>query len=283
MQVGIYCSSNKPHLWDSLYQTLSQNNVDFNLCIAGPYPPIDELPGNVKYIQTNVKPAQCFFIAANNVKGDYITPMSDDIIFSPGFLDDMVRLIDGKMTIVSPFTACGDFIYKEENHNAIWDARGYTKGDSRATYENRKYCGMMLPLSFHMPWLTFMHRETFNGIGIDKNYIALWWNLDLVMELVSKGGKTIISTTSYGYDFIASKKTICQIPCDIFRFNNMWIDQAVVNGPDKKVRDIRKEPIDPLVYNDTVLTVSQGKIYPPPSSGNIDDPTGKSAATPTWI
>ena len=94
MQVGIYCSSNKPHLWDSLYQTLSQNNVDFNLCIAGPYPPIDELPGNVKYIQTNVKPAQCFFIAANNVKGDYITPMSDDIIFSPGFLDDMVRLID---------------------------------------------------------------------------------------------------------------------------------------------------------------------------------------------
>jgi len=265
MRVGVFCSSNKPYLWGNLYYMFSQTNVDFNLCIAGPYPPIEPLPGNVKYIQTNVKPAQCSFIAANNTEGDYIVNTNDDYFISPGLLDNLVKLVDGKkMTISSPYIGGrGDFVYREEYHSNIWDVRGYLEGDSRSTYENRKYAGITIPLGFPLPFIPFMHRETFNSIGIDKKHITDWWHMDIAMELVSRGGNSILSKTSYGYDFRSGKASICQIPCDLFYLDDMWIDQAIVGGADKQLRTTRKEPIDPLVYNETVLTVSQGKVHPP--------------------
>ena len=265
MQVGIYCSSNKPHLWGSMYQTLSQNDIDFNLCIAGPNPPVETLPSNVKHIQTNVKPAQCYFVASYNTTGDYIMHTPDDVIFSPGYLDNMVKLINcNKMSIVSPGRATYGNVTHKTDFCQIWDARGYPDRDPRATYENRKYAGLMLPLTFPLPLSNFMRRETFNSIGIDKNFIGMWWTEDISMELVSKGWETIVSETSYGYDFRYGQTSLCQMPYDVLYFNNMWIDQAIIGGPDKKVRTARKEPIDPLVYNETVLTVSQGRVYPPP-------------------
>ena len=268
MQVGVFCSSNKPYLWENLYYMFSQTDVDFNLCIAGPNPPIEPLPGNVKYIQTNVKPAQCAFIAANNTNGDYVVNTNDDYFISPGLLDDLAKLVNmDKMTIASPYINRGDFIYKKECHNNLWDIRGYPEGDSRATHENRRYAGTMIPLSFPLPFIPFMHRDTFNQIGIDKQHITDWWHIDIVMELVSRGGKSILSKTSYGYDFRSGKASICQIPCDLIYLDNMWIDEAIVNGEDKKLRTTRKKPIDPLIYNDTVLTVSQGKVHPPTLEG----------------
>ena len=265
MQVGIYCSSNKPHLWGSMYQTLSQNDIDFNLCIAGPNPPVETLPSNVKYIQTNVKPAQCYFIAAHNTTGDYIMHTPDDVIFSPEYLDDMVKLISvNKMDIVSPGRSTYSNISHKTDFCQIWDARGYLEGDPRSNNTNRKYAGTMLPLNFSLPIMNFMHRETFNSVGIDKNFIGMWWTEDVSMELVSRGSRIIVSENSYSYDFRSGKTSLCQMPCDVLYFNDMWIDQAVINGPDKKVRSTRKQPIDPLIYNETVLTVSQGRVYPPP-------------------
>ena len=287
MQIGIYCSSKRPQFWGSLHHTLSQNDVDFNLCFAGPYPPVEPLPGNVKYIQTNVKPAQCYFIAANNTTGDYIMPVSDDIILSPGCLDEMVKMInDNKMTIASPFFAhAGDIGYKSPTHYQLWDARGYPEGDPRTTPENKVFLGTMVSINFPLPMIDFMHRETFNQIGIDKGFIATWWNLDLSIELISRGGNVIVSETNYCCDFRGGPdgESLCQIPCDLFYLDDMWIDQAVIGGADKKVRTTRKQPIDPLVYNDTVLTVSQGKVYPPLSIKREYEAGTGTRVIPKWI
>ena len=93
MEIGIYCTSIRPHLWSRLYASLSHNNVDFNLCITGPCPPTEPLPSNIKYIHTNVKPPQCNFIAANNTKGDYVMFATDDLWLSHGALDNMIQII----------------------------------------------------------------------------------------------------------------------------------------------------------------------------------------------
>jgi len=287
MQIGVYCSSKRPYLWGGLYQTLTTNNVNFNLCIAGPNPPIEPLPGNMKYIQTNVKPAQCWFIAAQNTVGDYVMNIPDDMILSHGCLDDMTKLISGDMTISSPeLIPHGNMINKKkENHYLMWDARGYVKGDPRDNYTNKRCTGTILPLLSPIPLLSFMRKETFNNIGIDKQYVAMWWNLDMSLELISRGGKIIISENSYGYEFRGGgdKGSLCQIPDDIFYYNDMWIDQAIIGGPDKKVRTTRKEPIDPLVYNETVLTVSQGRVYPPLSTIGTYDAGNGEQITPRWI
>jgi len=288
MQVGVYCSSNRPQYWSGIIKMLSNNSVDWNLCIAGPNPPIEPLPGNVKWIQTNVKPAQCWFIAAHNTTGDYVMRINDDELLSPGCLDDMVKLIEGKKdTVVSPFFM-PDGNIKNKNirsHYSMWDARGYLDGDSRATKKNGKYFGIGVELNFPLPFADFIRRDNFNKTGIDKYFVGVWWNYDMCVEIVSKGGQIIISENSYGYDFRGGVPGLSQMGHDLLYMADMWIDQAIINGPDKKVRTVRKKPIEPLIYNDTVSTVSQGLVYPPPlEKGGIYEVPSSARMTPAgWI
>ena len=211
MQVGLFCSSNKPHLWGGLIKTLSNNSVDWNLCIAGPNPPTEPLPGNVKFIQTNVKPAQCCFIASQNVVGDYIATVTDDIILSPGCIDDLYKLVDNKMTISSPSFVLGG---EKIDHHMFVDPRGYNASDPRSTSQDKNIRRKFITLNFPLPLLMFMHRDTFNDIGIDKHFVALYWVEDIAFELVSKGGKVIISDTGNLSDFKGGGICLSRITCD---------------------------------------------------------------------
>jgi len=242
MEIGVYCTSIRPHLWSDLYKSLSRNNTNFNLCITGPCPPIEPLPGNVKYIQTNVKPPQCNFIAANNTKGDYILNVTDDIRYSDGALDNLLRVIVKESnTIVScVFSDVGN----AEGHSYLILERAWQREDKTAK---------TIKLNFPLPVCHLMKREDFNDIGIDKNFIATDWDLDMSFELVSRGGKIIVEENS----FCTEEKGTAHLGCisatvgDYARVLNMWIEND-------KVKSSRKESINPLIYNDTVLTVSQG-------------------------
>jgi len=257
MQVGIFCSSNKPHLWNNLYESLSHNNVDFNLCIAGPNPPIEPLPGNVKYIQTNVKPAQCWFIAAHNVVGDYIMYLPDDVVLSHGCLDDLVKLIDGKMTISSPnFMLFG----KKVDHRILSDPRGYPSIDPRSTSPDKNIRKKFIMLDFPLPAGSMMYRETFDQLGgFDKHFVALSWDLDMAFELISRGGKIVISDIGLLEEIPGGKISVCRFAHDYYYLIDMWLDD---NNSNDKILNRRKKPVDPLIYNNTVLTVSQGVKIP---------------------
>ena len=229
MRIGVFCSSNKPHLWDSLYKTLSANDVDWSLCIAGPNPPIEPLPGNVKYIQTNVKPAQCFFIAEQNTTSDLVSMMSDDTLLSPGCLDNLSKIVNNKMIIASTKYARGSpYLFRQK--------------------------GRYITLSFPFPTVATMHRETFDEVGIDKNYVAMFWDLDLAFELVLRGRKVVISDVSFSSDEKGVNR-LCKGFGDYGYLLDMWTCG-------KKVRDKRKELIDSFVYTPDILEVSQGRKNP---------------------
>jgi len=230
MQVGVFCSSNKPHLWSDLYKTLSNNSVDWNLCIAGPYPPIEPLPGNVKFIQTNVKPAQCYFIAEQNTIGEYVINMADDVTLSSGSIDDLVGIINSKMTIASCYGK------RHPRQSNMWKIRSPRQ---------------KITLPFFMPGNSMMHRETFNNIGIDKNFVALYWDYDIAFELVSMGGKVVISDKSSWSEKSKSTGT-CHKFEDYSYVTEMWFDGI-------KIRNKRRKPIIPLVYNKDILKVNQGR------------------------
>ena len=260
MQVGLFCSSNKPHLWKGLIKTLSNNSVDWNLCIAGPNTPIEPLPGNVNFIQTNVKPAQCFFIASYNVKGDCIMQVGDDTTFSNGCLDNLVKLLDHKMTIVTPRVGSNkSWRVPSFDHYALSDPRGYPSSDPRSTSKDKNIRAKIIALDFPRPAGSMMYRDTFNSIGIDKNYVAVQWDFDMSFELISRGGKVSLSETSIitmmscipGHH----KTFLSRLLCDEFYFSDMWIDGDTV-------RVNRKNTIDPLIYSKDVLKVSQGKKKP---------------------
>jgi hypothetical protein len=246
MKIGVYCSSIRPHLWGDLYKTLSNNDVDFNLCIAGPCPPMETLPGNVKYISTSVKPSQCWFIAANNTKGDYLLWTTDDIRYSNGALDNLSSIITKEKNTMVGSTYKPDHLYDSQYH--LVTEFPWTRKDGLS---------QSIILDFPLLVCNLTRREDFNSIGIDKNFMGGFWDLDMTFEFViSRGGKTIVDEKSYCTD-IKSLETChlgsLSIGCcgDYPRLLDMWVE-------DKKIRSERKIPIDPLIYNDTVLTESQG-------------------------
>jgi len=242
MEIGIYCTSIRPHLWKGLHESLSQNNANFNLCIAGPCPPTKPLPTNAKYIYTNVKPAQCAFIAANNTKGDYITMMSDDARLSAGALDNLLKIIiTEQKTIVS---SVWQILGSAKAHYSLVVEWGYQRSDNKVRTIN---------LNFPWPIAGLIRREDYDELGVDKNFIGGFWELDTIFEFVSRGGKIIIDENSIfteegeHYHLGALSVSIG----DYQKFLDMWINKD-------KVRTERRVPIDSLIYNDTVLTVSQG-------------------------
>lgn len=82
---------------DSLQQTLPKVASDghdtapvpFEIVFAGPNPPEEQMPDNFRYIQTNVKPAQCAEIAARYAVGEYLITAADDYSYSDNYLRKM--------------------------------------------------------------------------------------------------------------------------------------------------------------------------------------------------
>ena len=67
--------------WLKIYQSVKSNNTNFEIIFAGPRKPNFKLPQNFKYIETNVKPAQCWEILYENAQGEYIMNIGDDLVF----------------------------------------------------------------------------------------------------------------------------------------------------------------------------------------------------------
>jgi hypothetical protein len=218
--------------------------VDFNLCFAGPCPSDKPLPGNVKHILTNVKPPQCCLVAANNTKGDYIMLTADDHWYSDGCLDNLLKIITSKEKIVATPT------YQRESQYKLVTDFGWMRQDQIDQY-------ILLP--FPIPVSHLMRRDDFNNTGIDKNFIGVFWDQDMIFDLVSKGGQCIRSENSFTKDEQSQELSHLGMlsfnNVDYFRFVDMWTDNR------KTLRSQRKVPIDPLIYNNTVLTTSQGPKF----------------------
>jgi len=246
MKIGIYCTSTRPHLWSRLCASLSHNDVDWNLCITGPCPPNGDLPENVKYIQTNVKPPQCNFIAANNTEGDYIMYVTDDLWFSNNALDNMIQI-----AIQQPKSMVG-IIYP--SNFLIPTTRPIDPPHLFITefpWKTSTLTAQTVTLSFPFPLFPLMSREDFNNIGIDKNFIGALWDIDMVFEHISRGGTTKIYDKGFVYDIANHLGDLAFSVGDHTKLVDMWFK-------DNKLTSKRKVNIDPIIYNDTVLTVSQG-------------------------
>ena len=243
MEIGVYCTSIRPNRWGKLYQTLSRNNVHFNLCIAGPCPPLTELgplPPNMKYVYTNVKPPQCCLVAANNTEGDYIMLATDDHWYSDGCLDDLLNIVtSGKKIMATP-------TYQRESQYRLVTDFGWQREDKIDQY---------VMLDFPAPVCHMMRREDFNDIGIDRNFKGVYWDQDMGFEMVARGGQCIRSENSFTIDEQnAELSHLAMLSLSIGDYAymvKMWTDNNTF-------RSQRRNPTDPLIYNDTVLTISQG-------------------------
>jgi len=237
MQVSIFASAVRTQLWQSFYESIKgTNQVDFEIIFAGPAVPDFPLPDGMRHIKTDVKPGQCFEIAARAATGEVLLQAVDDVVYSPGAIDMMYEAYSRESDVM--ITA----------HYAI-DAVDYTAyqnllGQPSDDFPLLPVCGMF-------------SRELYHGLGgADRRFSAMQWELDMYMRMCFHGIRTVF------VDAVCSEVTAVQqaTPTGLRLGNTYWEgDRALilrlwtVNGVIGKVR------IDGVqAYSDeNILTVSQ--------------------------
>ena len=80
-KISLIASASRPENWSGLYESIGDNETSFELVFVGPNAPKEVLPDNFIYIKSNVKPAQCWEIAARHATGNLLMYVADDIVF----------------------------------------------------------------------------------------------------------------------------------------------------------------------------------------------------------
>ena len=118
-------------------------------------------------------------------------------------------------------------------------------------------------------------------IGVDKNYLGSFWDVDLSFELISRGGKVLTDSNNVLQEFgnDNSNDRLSRFgSADAGYMMYVWIEEKQVRSPNEvslnftyppgnkliecQLRNKRLIPIDPLIYTDEVLKVSQGQNIP---------------------
>lgn len=252
-KVGAYCTSINPQLWTTQHEMLQKNDTEVELLCVGPNPPSFKLPPGLKYIHATVKPAQCSYIGATRVDGNYVVSITDDVTLCPGAVD-----------------TCISVLKKHDQTNTLVCPR-YT-GHGMGFYSNdTQYPGV--------PNLTVAHfssRRLWELYKVDKNFIALYWDMDQCMNVLANGGQAIICDEVTVTDALidnGSRLSSYNYHYDVKYFQWLWVtDNSAVNlGPGPQVfygkfeedkrwwpHLKRAVPLDPIIESADLYTVSQG-------------------------
>jgi hypothetical protein len=90
--ISLVCSAIRDYRYKDYYNSASLNNkVPFEVVFVGNRPPKDKMPDNFRYIETDVRPTQCYEIAMRNSHGQYANFIPDDFIFPPNYLNNLYK------------------------------------------------------------------------------------------------------------------------------------------------------------------------------------------------
>ncbi len=223
--VSVVISSIRPEFWMRLYNSLLNNKVPFEIVVAGPSSPKFDLPNNIRYIKTNVKPAQCFHCGVLSSQGEYILHTADDYVFSEGAIDKLYK----------KFKNCDNeikFSTGKISTNFLNKKRKNIKTKSfMSTHFFGKFSGKYVENNLYCPILpngsgAFYHKSIYDKLGgVDRNFIAAYFDLDFVMRIYEAGGislfcEDVIFTEMKG----KSKLPASCSRMDALFFTSLWCD-----------------------------------------------------------
>ncbi|KKQ98482.1 MAG: hypothetical protein UT22_C0002G0017 [Parcubacteria group bacterium GW2011_GWC2_39_11] len=177
--ISLFCPAIHPELWMRVYNSLSSNTVPFELIFVGNKIPNFKLPENCHFIYSETKPAQCAEIGSRYAVGDLIMNFADDEVFSEHALDNLYeefeKINDDKIILSCRYILNGKDIAAEA---------GYFWADDHNS-----------PI---VPLTNLMRKKTWRKIGgVDRNFIALNWSLDIAMRIYEIGGRVVVSKNAW--------------------------------------------------------------------------------------
>ncbi len=196
--VSLFGSAIRTELWLKLFENASDNKVSVEVVFVGSVEPEFDLPAGLRFIYSNVKPAQCAYIAMLNCTGQYLFNISDDAYFTLNMFDFLYETANchDKMTIVSA---------NDERYD----------GPARLCKSNNR-----IPPGPIFPLGSFTSQSIWRKMGIAQKYISLYWDMDMAMRFYQAGGN-IVHCESAKYREILPPSLF---GCDSFHDKNMFYE-----------------------------------------------------------
>jgi hypothetical protein len=174
--ISIFGSAHRPSNWMDLYGSIGDNDINFEIVFVGPKEPDFILPNNFSFIKSLVKPTQCIEIAMRNTTADLVMQIADDCEFKNK----------------SPLDRLYNTYKSYNNDKLILSCRFIQNGQDLSLPAHHFFWGDKA--SPVMPVSGLMSRKLYRDIGgIDRNFIAVQWDLDIAMRVLALGGEVILS------------------------------------------------------------------------------------------
>tara|TARA_Y100000034_G_C6821281_1_gene369890 strand:- start:130 stop:1008 length:879 start_codon:yes stop_codon:yes gene_type:complete len=171
LDVALFASAIRVEMWKDLWSSIKNSNeCSFKIFFCGNNKPKFDLPSNVVFIYSDMKPAACVEIAYRHAMASnsrYVMNITDDCDLTPGMLDSLI------VEIVS---------HEEKNKGDIVVGPEYTP----PTY--RRHIDLHIVTDDHSSPQTFVfsmmkRKLAYRTGGLDKRFEALYWDLDRYLRL----------------------------------------------------------------------------------------------------
>lgn len=188
-KISLCAAAARPKFWKRLYDSLSGNLVPWELVFVGPNKPDFDLPGNFRFYQSEVKPAQAYQYALSVAEGELLGWMADDCVYNDPIaccsnpLDLMWKAHEffkqeyqDNKTILSQ-CSLEDYGMRWDRDRALafWNSHRFFNGNTRTP--------VMAPIGF-------ISANWFKEIGgYDRNFVAGQSENDIVMRTIEAGGR----------------------------------------------------------------------------------------------
>lgn len=235
-KISIYGSAYRPQHWMALYNSIGHNDIDFEIVFVGPNRPDFVLPDNFRFIRSLVKPTQCLEIAFRNATAELVMSMADDCQFkSPRPLDRLYET------------------YKSYNNDKIIVSCRYMLNGEVLPDRLLHFFGDDLS-SPVVPLTALMSKKLLSDLGgIDRNFIAVMWPLDVAMRVYALGGDVILSDVFQNEDHSTSAGSV--LCAEYWRHDRGLLESLWTNNG--KIHFRRTKPVEP--FSDlNILKASQG-------------------------
>jgi len=161
--ISAYMTSIRPYRWMGIHEMLSKTNLNFEIVIVGPIEADFELPPEIKFYHSSVKPCQCQHAAASLSIGDVLFQIVDDMEYQDGSIEAMYNLVNSNLKVMSTCRYLMDGSDKSSEQNIA--------GCPRSDLPILPVCGMF-------------RRSEYEFVGgIDKSFDGVMGELDLYMRL----------------------------------------------------------------------------------------------------
>lgn len=243
--ISLIGPAKRTKLWLAYYEMLKSNEVPFELIFVGPEKPTFSLPENFKYVYSDVKPQQCLEAASRLVKGEYIMPTVDDIVYSEHALDKLYAAMLGAKSDL----AIGSLIYKK--HRDRERENRFIRDDQGS------------PL---MPYLCGIYKKSVwrNLGGLDNRFVSSHGETDMTLRIIERGGFVIYADNVFLNEIVKKNSSLWQTygrkfdhPLMMRLWTRGW--GAKKWGIYRKFSKTRRDEVRSY-KNEGILTASQGFI-----------------------